>query len=316
MLAQTAERVYWFARYLERVENTARFMLVRHQLILDLPAEIQPEWRVLIDMLGANESFDKLKRTANEKNVVNFIFSDRNNPSSIISSLVYARENMRTTREVMPSETWEQLNSLYLSVVQYAGKNFPRGLRHQKLNAIIQACQQITGLLFGTMNHDDAYQFIVMGRNIERADMSTRIVDVGSASLSGDNDEIQPYRNVLWISILRSLSAYQMYRLSVRRNVNAESVLAFLLNSTTFPRSTAHNLAQLEHCVKKLSNHSRPLKCIRKLAKQLREADLDALKGHKLHVFIDELQAELDNIHNSINGTWLHPESYQIGKIG
>ena len=218
-------------------------MLVRHQLILDLPKSIQPEWRLLVQMLGTEEGIDKCQKPDDEKSIISFFLSDRKNPSSVISSIASARENVRTTREIMLSEIWERLNSLYLSVAQRSDKNLPRSQRHKVLNNIIQACQQITGLLSGAMNHDAAYQFILLGRNIERADMSTRIVDIGLSSLHGNAEEILPYRNVLWISILRSLSAYQMYRLNVRRNVKPESVLNFLLKSDVFPRSTAHNLA-------------------------------------------------------------------------
>ncbi|MFT7141169.1 MAG: putative alpha-E superfamily protein [Sulfitobacter sp.] len=308
MLSQAAERVYWFSRYLERTENIARLMLVRHQLLLDLPKSTQPDWRLLVRMLGTEEGFDKCQKLDNEKNIISFVFSDRKNPSSVISSIASARENIRTTREIMPSEAWEQLNSLYLSVAQRSDKNLPRSQRHKVLNNIIEACQQITGLLSGTMNHDAAYQFILLGRNIERADMSTRIVDIGSSSLQGNAEEIAPYRNVLWISILRSLSAYQMYRLNVRRNVESEAVLNFLLKSDVFPRATAHNLAELEACVQKLSNHSLPLEAIRRLSALLFDIDLSVMRGEKLHLFIDELQGELGNIHNLISDTWLHPE--------
>ncbi|MGK0343600.1 MAG: putative alpha-E superfamily protein [Candidatus Azotimanducaceae bacterium] len=308
MLSQAAERVYWFSRYLERTENIARLMLVRHQLILDLPTSIQPDWRLLVQMLGTEQGFDKCEKPDDEKNIISFVFSDRKNPSSVISSIASARENIRTTREIMPSETWERVNSLYLSVAERSDKNLPRSQRHKVLNNIIQACQQITGLLSGAMNHDAAYQFILLGRNIERADMSTRIVDIGSSSLHGSAEEKLPYRNVLWISILRSLSAYQMYRLNVRRNVKSEAVLNFLLKSDVFPRATAHNLVELEVCVKKLSNHSLPLEAIRRLSSLLHDIDLTVMRDEKLHVFIDELQAELGNIHNQISDTWLHPE--------
>lgn len=307
MLSQTAERVYWFARYIERTENIARLILVRHQLILDLPTKVQPDWQVLIDMLGVHESFDQSGLAATEKNIVRFLFGDRNNSSSILSSVVFARENMRTTREILPSETWECVNSLYLKIKRI-GKDLARRQRYEVLNEIILACQQITGLLAGTMNHDDAYQFVILGRNIERADMSTRIVDVGTASLSGPQDEKQPYQNVLWISILRSLSAYQMYRLNVRRKVSPEAVLAFLLKSTVFPRAAAHNLAQLETSVKNLARHDQPLALIQQLRATIEAAPLADLQGLRLHEFIDEFQAELAIIHSSINATWLHPE--------
>ncbi len=309
MLSETAERVYWFARYVERTENISRLMLVRHQLILDLPKNIQPDWKLLVDMLGVHEEFAKTKRTPSEKNIIDFIFSDLKNPSSIISTITSARENIRTTREVMPSEMWECVNALYLSVAKRSGKGLPRSQRHDVLNEIIKACQQITGLLASTMNYDDTYQFILLGRHLERADMSTRIVDAGSASLSGDEEEIEPYRNVLWISILRSLSAYQMYRLNVRRRVSPNDVLDFLLKSPVFARSTALNLAQLELCVQRLSHHKKASQAIHGILKELAGADISELRGVKLHAFLDELQSRLGDIHNCIVSTWLHPET-------
>lgn len=308
MLSQTAERVYWFSRYIERTENIARLILVRHQLILDLPKKIQPDWRVLVDMLGVNESFEQSHHSSTEKSIIAFLFSDRSNPSSIISAIKNARENIRTTREVLPSEIWECVNGLYLSVAQRSGQDLPRSKRHQVLNHIIETCQQITGLLAGTMNRDEAYQFILLGRNLERTDMSTRIVDVGSATLSGDKEDIKPYQNVLWISILRSLSAYQMYRLNIRRKVSPKAVLDFLLKSTVFPRSAEHTLMQLEACVKRLSRHQETLSQIQRLLKKLDNLDLQQMQGEKLHDFIDDLQADLGAIHSAINSTWLHPE--------
>lgn len=310
MLAQTAERVYWFSRYLERTENMARLMLVRHQLILDLPTEIQPQWHVLIDMLGLTGPFKDTGKKSNESSVIAYIFSDRDNPGSLISSLYNARENMRTTREIMPSETWVSVNALYLSVKERADKDLPRSKRHQVLNDIIRSCQQISGLLAGTMNHDEAYQFILMGRKLERTDMSSRIIDVGTASLSGERVETLPYQNVLWISILRSLSAYQMYRLSVRRKVKPESVLSFLIGSSVFPRALAHNLRELEACAKKLPNHTLPLQQIEQLSGQLKATSVSEIQGARLHTFIDELQSALAEIHSSIELTWFRPEFF------
>ncbi|MGB5324005.1 MAG: alpha-E domain-containing protein [Pseudomonadales bacterium] len=313
MLSQTAERVYWFSRYLERTENIARLMLVRHQLILDLPTKIQPGWQVLIDMLGLTEIFESSNKSATEKNIIAFLFSDQKNSGSVISSIKSARENIRTTREVLPSETWELVNALYLSVAERSGKELPRSQRHKVLNEVIGACQNISGLLAGTMNHDDAYQFILLGRKLERADMSSRIVDVGSSSLVGAKTEILPYQNVQWISILRSLSAYQMYRLSVRRKVTPESVLNFLIKSTVFPRSIAHNLQEMETCIQKLSNHQQPLSLIQKLLVKLNEVPISEIQRDKLHEFIDELQKATARIHESINQTWLHPEfEYEV----
>jgi len=307
MLARTAERVYWLGRFLERAENTARLILVRHHAILDLPKEVQPGWDLLLQVLGAEQDFAKLPGTATEKNIISFVFGERENPSSIISSLTGARENVRTTREIMPSETWERINSLYLSVARRSQKDLPRSVRHSVLNNIIQSCQQITGMLAGTMNQDAPYQFIRLGRNLERADMSTRIIDAASAGLMGKTDEISPYRNVLWISVLQSLSAYQMYRLNVQRNVSPEDVLEFLFISRIFPRAVAHCLREIESSMRLLPEHKTALAVADQVLERLAATDCRARAGSALHDFIDELQLDLVHVHNAIVDTWFAP---------
>jgi uncharacterized alpha-E superfamily protein len=309
MLSRVAERVYWLGRFLERAENTARLILVRHNAVLDLPTEVQPGWDLLLQVLGAEEKFAELPGAASEKNIISFVFGERENPSSIISSLASARENMRTTREILPSETWERVNSLYLSVARRSTKGLPRGVRHSVLNNIVQSCQQVTGMLAGSMNHDAAYQFVRLGRNLERADMSTRIIDAASAGLMGNIDEISPFSNVLWISVLQSLSAYQMYRLNVRRSVNPEDVLGFLFQSTVFPRAVAHALQEIDHSMRLLPEHKPSLKVVEKLQRQIKETDFSELAGLALHEFIDELQLQLVEVHSVIAAAWFTHES-------
>ena len=307
MLSRVAERVYWLGRFMERAENTARLILVRHNAVLDLPTEVQPGWDLLLQVLGAEASFAELSGAATEKNIISFVFGERENPSSIISSLTSARENMRTTREILPSETWERVNSLYLSVARRSQKDLPHGVRHVVLNNIVQSCQQVTGMLAGSMNHDAAYQFVRMGRNLERADMSTRIIDAASAGLMGNIHETSPFRNVLWISVLQSLSAYQMYRLNVRRRVNPEDVLAFLFQSTVFPRAVAHSLLEIQHSMQLLPDNKPALAVVVNLQRQLKETDCSLLAGQALHEFIDELQLQLVDVHKVITATWFTP---------
>tara|TARA_R110002049_G_scaffold177382_22_gene344585 strand:+ start:4431 stop:5363 length:933 start_codon:yes stop_codon:yes gene_type:complete len=310
MLSRVAERVYWLGRFMERTENTARLILVRHNAVLDLPKEVQPSWDLLLQVLGAEEAFAKLPGAATEKNIISFVFGERENPSSIISSLAGARENMRTTREILPSETWERVNSLYLSVARRSNKDLPRGMRHSVLNNIVQSCQQVTGLLAGSMNQDAAYQFVRLGRNLERADMSTRIIDAASAGLMGNVDETSPFRNVLWISVLQSLSAYQMYRQDVRRSVDREGVLAFLFQSTIFPRAVTHALQQIESSMKLLPEHKNALTVAANLRRQLRETDFSTLAGPALHDYIDTLQLQLVDVHNAIGMGWFAHDSH------
>lgn len=305
MLSQVADRLYWFARYLERTENTARLILVRHQLVLDLPLSMQPEWHLLLDMIGADEESTGVPTAKSERKVISTIFSDQETPGSILSSIVFARENLRTTREVMPLEVWERINSLYLSVVRRSGKDLPRSARFKVLNNIIQTCQQINGMLLGTMNHDEGYQFVRLGRNIERADMCSRIIDVGSARL-GDSEDIQPFSNIVWVSILRSLSAYQMYRLNMQANVNRQAVLTFLLKGHVFPKATAYCLSEMTQAMGNLPGGRKAVTMARKLESKMESLQVSELKGENLHEFIDTLQEDLALVHNLISDTWLH----------
>jgi uncharacterized alpha-E superfamily protein len=308
MLSRVAERLYWMARYIERTENTARLMLVQNHLILDLPKHIRPGWDLMVEVLGVNTAFAAQPGKPTEKNTISFLFGSRENSSSILSSLAEARENIRTTREILPTETWERINSLYLSVAQRGARGLPGNLRHRVLNDIIQRCQQITGMLAGSMNNDAAYQFIRIGRNLERADMSTRIIDTASARLMGDSEEILPWRNVLWVSVLKSLSAYQMYRLNVRRNVNPDDVLHFLLDSKIFPRALAHTLDEIHTSIGLLPRNREPLAEIARVKRALGKTDPATLRNAALHAFIDDLQLMLDGIHSAINHTWFDPD--------
>ena len=304
MLARVAERVYWLARYLERAEDTARLILVRHHQVLDLPRAIQPGWELLVDALGAGETFDKLPGTASENNIVNFVFGERANPSSIISSLTAVRENMRTTREVLPREAWERMNSVYLSVARRSGKSVPRSSRHATLKHIVECCQQIGGMLSGTMNHDAPYQLIRMGRFMERADMGTRIIELGSTSLRASGEEALPYQNAMWISVLQSLSAHQMYRLSVGANVQHADVVEFLLRSRQFPRATAFCLQEIEASMKRLPRGQEALAIVNSMQRKVRRARPSTLEGDNLHKFLDSLRQRLGDIQQAVSDAW------------
>ena len=308
MLSRVAERAYWLARYLERAEDTSRLILVRHNAMLDMPRSVQPDWEMLLEVLGAGEDFAAKPGAATEKNILSFVFADRDGTSSIISSLGYARENMRTSREVLPSEAWERVNSLYLSVARRASKGLPRASRHSVLNGIIESSQQISGMLSGSMNQDEAYQFIRLGRNLERADMSTRIIDVASADLMGSGEDALPYQNVLWINVLQSLSAYQMYRLSMRNNVRAPDVLEFLLRSKVFPRAVERCLLEMEASIKLLPRGDAALKTVQSVHRKLKRTNVRELEGEALHRFLDSLQLKLTHVNEAIYATWFSPE--------
>ncbi len=308
MLSRVAERAYWLARYLERAEDTARLILARHNVILDMPRSVQPDWGQLLNVLGAQESFAARRMAANEKNIISHVFSDRDNPSSIISALAAARENMRTSREVLPSEAWERVNSLYLSAARRSTKGLPRTSRHSVLNGIVESSQQISGLLSGTMNRDEAYQFIRLGKSLERADMTTRIIDVATAELSSPDEDARPYQNVMWMSVLSSLSGYQMYRLSMQNNVRPSDVLEFLLRSRVFPRAVSHCVLQLENSIRLLPRGGEALKITQSVQRKVKRTKCGELEGAALEKFLDDIQLRLQGVHDVIAHTWFTPE--------
>lgn len=312
MLSRVAERIYWLGRYMERSENIARLVNVNSNLLLDLPAGVRVGWGSLIDISGTGSYFERDTQLADEKTVVNFILADKNNPASLINSLSFARENARITRETMPMEAWELINDLYHYIRDRADKVTSRRERSIILLHVISSVQQFSGLLAGCMSHNNAYDLLRIGRNIERADMSTRIVDAGLVNLlphlsAGGIEVLEPYDNILWMSVLRSLSGYQMYRQHVRDRVNANAVVTFLLQNDDFPRAVAHCLKQLEQCLWALPNSEKVLATIVSIQAKLDEANVDELLKSGLHEYIDELQLEIGNLHSSIAETWFLP---------
>lgn len=265
MLSRVAESLYWMTRYLERAENTARLINSTTQVLLDLPKGAHFGWDVLIRVAGLDALVHERGVKLDEKSIMAFLIEDEENPSSILSSIHYARENTRTFREVLPMEIWERINGLYLYARDNAKRaNRSRSDRYEVLNGVIERRQSIIGLLAGSMSHDIAFQFLKMGRNLERADMTTRIVDVNSAVLLPTDEVLAvPAMERLWMSTLNALSAYQMYRRHVGVHVRSQDVVSFLLKDPHFPRTVHHCLNELEGCLAVLPGHEQAMKAAR-----------------------------------------------------
>ena len=254
MLSKVAERVYWTARYIERVENTARLLRVYANLLLDLPKGVNLGWSNLVELNSAQALFDERYKHRDERNVVKFILGDASYPGSVVSSLFMLRENVRTTRDVVPPEAWELINELSLFVNDNLQQAINRGQRHDFLKGLIKGCQQINGLLYGTMNHDEAWDFLRLGRNLERADMTTRILDAGAATIlqtQGDEVAVNAWQ-IIWGNVLRSVGADQSYRRTLRSAVKGGDVARYLLEDQDFPRTIAHCLNAIADSAGKL----------------------------------------------------------------
>ncbi len=313
LLSRVAERVYWQARYLERAENMARLLHVFSALQLDLPKGTKLGWQSLIQITGHDTYFSTKYKQENERNVVKFLLSEKNG-ISLVDMLVSARENARTTREIMPTEAFELINDLYHFARDHAEKGLHRAERNNILEQIVSRAQQIGGLLAGSMSRDEAYSFVRLGRSLERADMTTRIIDVDAQKLmpqleveGAEPEAREPYDNILWMNVLRSSSAYQMYRQHVQERVNGADVAKFLLQNEQFPRSAAHNLTTLTKVLAKLPNSGKVTWQVNKTRRLVRNADLQSLMQRGLLEHLDQVQQEIGEVHYKIADTWFLP---------
>lgn len=318
MLSRVAENLYWMARYLERAENTARFINSTTQVLLDLPRGASFGWDVLLKTAGLDSLYSQHYGAPNEADIMRFLILDEHNPSSIVASIHSARENARTFREVLPMEIWECINSLYLYTRDNAARATQgRGQRYQILHGVIRQRQSVLGLLSSAMSKGVAYQFIKLGHNLERADMTTRIVDVHSVvQLPTHSAAAELAQERLWISILNALSAYQMYRQQVDVHVVGVAVVRFLLTDPHFPRTVHHCLGEIENSLCDLVDYEMPMAVARHAWRRLEALRFDHLAT--LHDNLDQLQADLGALHNAISQQYfsLHHRNMQTQSNG
>lgn len=303
MLARHAENIYWMARYLERAENTSRLILEITETLLDMPTETSIGWHTILQILGVDRLYYEHNKTPKESDIMHFLIADKRNPGSILACIQHARENARTLREVLPDELWERVNSLYLYISSnIEGTSIKRRKKYIFLQDIIHQRQAIVGLTFGAMERNLPYYFMKMGRNIERADMTTRFMDVNYAiELPEDSPLYSVANETLWISILKSLSAYQSYRHLKSIYVTGPDVVDFFFNESRFPRSIVHCLGEIKDCLQEIPNSDVVINTIQLANKNLAKKDETKMDVEKLHSHIDLAQQYLGDIHNTLN---------------
>lgn len=318
LLSRVAEHLYWMTRYIERAENTARLTNATSNLLLDLPRGLDLGWESLLNLVNSRDRFFENYNVADERNVMRWLQADERNPGSLLSSLSRCRENARILRDVLQRELWEEINDLYLMAKREAVISLGRRKRYLFNRAVITRRQAILGFAVGTTSRNEAFQFMVIGRNLERADMSTRIIDAATVDVVHSGDELRPFENLRWMSVLRSLTAYQMYRQHVQVRVRGPSVLRFLLQDRLFPRTVAFCLREIQHCLEArddsypgLPNNQEPLRVLGRVLRKTDLADVYDLVQSGLHQFLDELQVGLGEIHGALAATYFgHPTSH------
>jgi uncharacterized alpha-E superfamily protein len=314
MLSRVAERLYWTARYLERTENMARLINAYFQMVLDLPKGEEPGWGILLDITSCRETYLEKYDNINEADVINFFLLDSSNPGSIMSSVMSARENVRTTRDIITPGLWEELNELNIFVCEVAVKSVERRFRYEFLQQIVQRCQQISGLIENVMCRTQAYRFIQLGKNVERADMTSRILDVGATAVNRrreqeDRDSNQlRYDSLLWMHILLSLNALTMYRQRIGPRISNRGVIHFLLQDITFPRSVIFCVQQIGEAFSKLPRRRYAVSLFAEIQDKLYHSDAEELSKEGLHEFVDEIQQDIIRVNNLVFDTWCDVE--------
>ncbi|MEO0801151.1 MAG: alpha-E domain-containing protein [Cyanobacteria bacterium J06642_2] len=310
MLSRVANSIYWLNRYIERAENIARFVDVNLNLLLDSPPGTLQQWEPLVVITADLPLFQERYGEATQDNVVQFLAFDSDYPHSILSCLQVARENARSIREIISSEMWEQVNAFYWMVKEAAkGKSIAQ--LHDFFTEVKLASHLFAGLMDATLSQGEGWHFGQMGRLLERADKTTRILDVKyfillptAAAVGTVLDELQ------WMALLKSASAYEMYRKRGQHRITPTGVAEYLILDRTFPRSILFCLLQVESSLHTITGcgfgtWSNPAeRALGKLRAELEFTTIEDIIDRGLHEFLDRLQQQANHIDSEIYQTF------------
>jgi uncharacterized alpha-E superfamily protein len=310
MLSRVADSIYWMSRYIERAENVARFIDVNLHLMLDLPMGSAEQWEPLVQTTGDLKVFEERYGQATKENVVAFLTFDTDNPNSILSCLRAARENARSVREIISSEMWEQTNKFYLMVREAATDDRLSDEPHAFFTEIKMASHLFVGITDATMSHGEGWHFGRLARLLERADKTSRILDVKYFILLPAVSDIgTPFDDIQWAAVLKSASAFEMYRKRFGR-LAPDRVADFLILDREFPRAMHYCVVKAEESLHAISGA--PLGTFQNLAEQrlgrlrseLDYAQIQEIISGGLHEFLDAFQAKLNHVGAAIFSTF------------
>ena len=318
MLSRVADSIYWMGRYIERAENIARFISVNHHLALDMPVEEEEQWEPLVTVTGDIELFKKRYGTPTKQNVIQFLAFDPQYPHSILSCLRAARENARSIRGGLSTEIWHHLNSIYLTVNQVAQQMLNQEVSYNFFDQVQRNSHLFSGLSDDTMSHGEGWQFLRLGRYIERADKTSRMLDVKYFVLLPSAEYVgTPYDNIQWSAVLKSISALEPYRQRYHR-ISPKQIVEFLVLDREFPRSIYYCLASAEDAIHQITGsmpgtfHSAAERQLGKLKSDLSSTGITDVMRVGIHEFLDEFQEHLNVVGQSIFETFFAVKPVQL----
>lgn len=310
MLSRVAESIYWMARYVERAENLSRFIDVTLNVMLDQPGDDPGQWMPLVCATGDEAWFKEHYGDATQDNVIRFLTFDRKYPNSIISVLSAARENARSIRETISSEMWEQLNEFYHRVREAAFGDRPLESPPEFFQEVKRSSHLFNGIMNATMARDEGWHFANMGRLIERADKTSRILDVKYFILLPDVQDVgTPIDDLQWSAVLRSVSGFECYRKRFH-GITPHRIVEFLVLDRSFPRAVQYCVGHADESLHEITGT--PRGSFRNAAEQrlgqvrgeLSYVHVDQIVSGGLHEFVDRLQTKLNRVHDAIDETF------------
>lgn len=313
MLSRVANSLYWMSRYIERAESIARLVDVNLQLLLDFrsldDAALDAHWLPIVQSSGDEELFRKLHARATGQTVTEFLVFQAENPNSIVSSIAQSRENARMVRDQVTAELWEELNRLYLFLHSPKARELWRENPADFFVTIRNGSLLLQGLTDATIVRNEGWFFIQCGRYLERADKTSRILDVRHESLpargvpAGAPNQADALG---WAAVLRSCSAWDAYKALHGAEVQPALVAEFLLLSDEFPRSVRFSVRHLNDALRcisgvaegRFSNDAEKL--AGRLLAELQFSTADDIFDIGLHTYIDVAQAKLNAIGDAL----------------
>ncbi len=308
MLSRVANSIFWISRYLERAENAARLIETQLHMILDLPSlrEDPNAWKPLVDITGDGDYFSEKLGAPTMENVIFFHTFDSAYPHSIKSCLTAARENARSVREVIPSEIWEMINKLYLEVASMGTSFKAFKSPHKFYSDIKMMSHLILGIAYSTMSRGEAWHFAQLGRYLERADKTSRILDVKYFIILPTVDYVgSSMDNVQWSALLKSTSSFEMYRKRFNL-ISPQNIVDFLIFDREFPRSIIYCVNHAEQSLFRIMGT--PMGTFKnelerqfgKLSGKLNYSNVSEVMSIGLHDFLDDIQTDLNGLGDAI----------------
>ena len=298
LLARYAEGLFWQARYVERVENLARLIDVTQTF--ESPGREDEAWSALLRINADQDRYLASGAVPDADGVKHFYLLDRGNPTSVPASLEAARTNARTLRPLISTEMWMQMNVFHRDVLAITPDELQGDHLTRLCSRLKEGVQAHTGITEGTFFRDQGWNFYMLGRLIERADQTTRLLDIKYHLLHLPHGEERRLTDLTqWSGVLRAAAGYHAFRRVAPAGFEPSDVVAFLLNDRSFPRSVTLCVSQVEwHLMQLRSRYNlrgtrAALERIEEVRAALSSNPVEDLISHGLHDFLDALQRDL-----------------------